>query len=111
MFTRSLVTTTIGICFFCFPLLPGNAQGGELIIHDEGSITIEADSTLLMNCNELTIESGGTFTVNGGIVEKRGKLILESGGLYSIISGTVEKCYKSFYVLPNSEGGAAIICL
>jgi hypothetical protein len=110
MLTRSLLTT-IGICCLFFLLLVENTQGGELIIHDGGTITVETDSTLFMNCNDLTIESGGTFIVNGGAVEERGKLVLESGGLYSIISGTVEKCYKSFYVIPGSNGRTVIICL
>lgn len=93
MFSRSFRIVT-GVCCL-FLLLPFQAtKAGELIIHDGGSLTVNTDSTLLMNCNDFTIESGGSFTLDGGAVESRGRLILEGGGVYTIISGTVDKCYN-----------------
>ncbi len=74
-------------------------------------MTVESGSTLLLNCNTTTIESGGTFTLNGGTVEKLGKLIVENGGHYTKSPGTVKKCYRSYYVIPGPNGKKAIICL
>ncbi|MDD3814090.1 MAG: hypothetical protein PHZ02_05540 [Desulfocapsaceae bacterium] len=109
MFSRSLLTA-IGVCGVFLLFHPLNTQGGELIIHDGGAVTVNTDSTLLLNCNNLTIENNGTFTLNGGAIERRGKLLLESGGLYTLISGTVDMC-KFFYVIPCSDGKRTIICL
>lgn len=88
-----------------------NGQAGELIIRDGGTMVIESESTLFLNCNDITIEKGGAFTLNGGTIKERGKLIVQSGGQYTISSGSVEKCYKSFYVIPTPDGKAAVICL
>jgi hypothetical protein len=86
------------------------AQAGEMIVHNEGTVTIKSGSVLLMNCNNLTIENGGIFTVDGGVVRQRGKLIVEAGGQYIIDSGRVENCH-TFYVIPGTPGQGAVICL
>ncbi len=109
--TLKSLASTIGVCGLLLLLHAQGAKAGELIIHDEGALTVMNDSILLMNCNDLTIETGGTFTLNGGTVEKRGRLTLENGGQYIILSGTLDKCFKSFYVIPGPNGKNAIICL
>lgn len=89
-----------------------SAQGGlagEVVIHNGGSLTVATGSTLLMNCNGLTVETGGSFVVDGGTVLERGPLTLE-GGIYSV-AGRLEKCGGAFYVIPGPQGKGAIICL
>lgn len=106
-----MILTVVSICGFCFLRTVSEGQAGELILHDGGAVSVKNGSTLLLNCNNLTIENGGIFTVDGGVVAKRGKLIREAGGQYVIDSGKAEKCYKAFYVIPGMEGKGAVICL
>lgn len=98
----------IGICCL-FSLSAQEGRAGEVIIHDGGSLTVATGSTLLMNCYGLTVETGGSFVVDGGTVLKRGKLTLE-GGIYSV-AGRVEKCWRAFYVIPGPQGKHTVICL
>jgi hypothetical protein len=87
-----------------------NAEAGELIVHNGGTVTIKSGSVLLMKCSDLTIENGGIFTVEGGAVLQRGKLRVEAGGHYTVESGKVEQC-RAFYVIPGAEGQGAVIYL
>jgi hypothetical protein len=96
-------------CGFLLTASPVCGLAGEMIVHNGGSMTIKTGSTLLLNCNDLTIESGGIFTLDGGVVEKVGVVRVASGGQYGGLSGRVGKCSKTFYVMPGINGKNAII--
>jgi len=109
--TPSSLLISTGICSLLIFSTSQKVQAAEIIIHNGGTIVVNSGSTLLLNCNNTTIEDGGMFTLNGGDIEKRGKLIVENGGQYIRYSGSVDKCYKYFYVIPGPNGKKAIICL
>lgn len=98
-----------GACL-CLLLILLNAEAGELIVHNGGTVTIKSGSVLLMNCNKLTIEDGGNFIVEGGTLLQRGKLRVEAGGQYTVESGKVVQCH-AFYFIPGVEGQGAVIYL
>lgn len=104
-----IMRVVAGTCF-CFLLILPKAQAGEMIVHNGGTVTVKSGSALLMDCNNLTIENGGIFTVDGGTVLRRGKLAVEAGGQYVIESGSVKNCH-TFYVIPGLEGMGPVICL
>ncbi len=85
----------ISVCVLFLILNHNETQAGEIIIHDQGVLTISNGSILQMNCKNLTVENGGTFILDGGAIEKRGKLILNAGSTYTIISGIVATCNKA----------------
>lgn len=106
-----MILVVAGMCGCSFLWTLPEVQAGDLIVHDGGTMTVKSGSVLLMNCNNLTIENGGVFTVDGGLVQQRGKLLVQPGGQYDIGFATVEKCYKTFYVIPDAAGKGTVICL
>ncbi|WP_339136814.1 MAG: hypothetical protein WGN25_02710 [Candidatus Electrothrix sp. GW3-4] len=71
-------------------LLPASIQAGELIIKDGSTLTINSDSTLTMNCSNISLEAGSSFLTNDGTILSLGKIIDSSSGY--INNGTVETC-------------------
>lgn len=74
-------------------IMPQMVKAAELMIHDQGELTISSGGILQMNCNRLTVKSGGTLLVDGGAIKQLGPLVIEPGGTYTIYSGTVERCF------------------
>ena len=90
---KKTFTTYFSICLFILVLLPSISSSGELIIHDGSTLTVGENASLIMDCAPVTIESGGAFLVDGGMVTKRGELIKYVGATYTILSGSVDTCF------------------
>lgn len=91
--SKKTFTTYFSICLFTLFLLPSISNSGELIIHDGSTLTVGENSSLIMDCAPVTIESGGTFLVDGGVVTQRGELVKYVGATYTILSGSVDTCF------------------
>ena len=77
-------------CCLSLLFLPLSVQAGELIIKDGSSLTINQDSTLTMNCANITLEAGSSVLTNGGSILSLGKITDNSSGY--INNGTVASC-------------------
>lgn len=64
------------------------ALADGIIIKNGASLRING-STLNMNCEPLTVKSGGTLTITGGNVNSA-NLTVESGGLFNQTGGTLD---------------------
>jgi len=77
----------VALAFFLAALLfPGfSVLAGGLTVHDGGTVTVNGP-TVDLNCQDLTVESGGTFEFTSGTVTRCGNLVVQAGG--SLIPGT-----------------------
>lgn len=88
------ITAYISTCILTLLMLPALSFASELTIRDGSTLTVGADSTLFLDCAKVTIETGGTFLVSGGTVNKRGVLKRDAGATYTVASGSVGTCYN-----------------
>ncbi len=85
----SCVALLLFFAVLSFGTLP--ALAGSIIIHNGATLTPNG-STIDLNCQDLTVEDGGTFNLNSGAVSECGNLIVESGGFLIQGSGTISYC-------------------
>ncbi|WP_028580988.1 hypothetical protein [Desulfogranum japonicum] len=105
-------TALPGVCaaaLFYAVLSPASA--GTLTIGSGSTFDINGGS-LLMNCQNITIQNGGTLLLQDGSLIQRNFVTVESGGTYTKTGGTETQCSGNrFYFLFNKEGRPVIFCL
>jgi hypothetical protein len=90
------------VIFFCFS--GKNSYGGTLTIGSGSTVDING-GLLNMNCQAVAIRDGGSLLLQDGQFEKKGLVTVETGGTYSVTGGSVVECSKnSFFLLFNDQG-------
>ncbi len=87
---RPLVSVAL-VLIFAVSFLAALPVCADVIIHAEGTITLH-DSTIDINCGDLTVENGGTLQLTSGTVQECGALIVEGGGSVVQTQGTISYC-------------------
>ena len=82
-----MVTIFVCLCFVGLPLV--HADG--LVVKD-GSTAVIDGGTLVMNCQTLKVESGGTLTLNSGTIDSCCRIEVETGGTFTQVGGAVYWC-------------------
>ncbi len=74
------------VCLCCLALPPAHANG--VVIKDGGTVIIDG-GTLVMNCQTITVKSGGTLTLIAGKIDRCCRIEVETGGTFTQVGGVV----------------------
>jgi len=84
----------------------------QVLTINSGSTLTISGGMLDVNCLDILVGSGGSLLLQTGKVQDKSVLTVDPGGTYTKTGGTVITCgVHSSYVIPNPGGSPAIIVL
>lgn len=103
---KSLIIGITTVISLPLGLLPAPAQ--VLTINSGATLTING-GTLDVNCLDILVKDGGTFSLQSGSVVDRAGLTVEPGGTYTYVAGSIVRCQEYMYYVVTPPSGKPII--